>query len=525
MIDFFSNSHQVIALIIIVVIAVSQISSFISTTSKINIFKSIFPSKDDFFFIKEGQIDSISPFRKGSVLATIIDSINRYLINNRTAVSDFHLMKDIVDRNCDSLEEEVHAQIPTPLYLGLAGTMGGILLGVFLLISTGGLSDLFTTKSIAVEEILNGTSVESLGERGIEALLGGVALAMISSILGILLTIRSSYLIKIAKTKVERNKNIFLSWIQAELLPSLTNDISGALVKMSENLNIFNQTFVENTREFKGTLLETQNVNNSQAKLYKSITELKIKDIATANIEVYEKLKDTTDQIGLLGNHLINVRDYSEEMHKIIPTIHNYFIEELSQIEQRKGYIAEAVGKVDDYLKQSLQNLKDSTEKQLNEYKATLGTTESIFTEALSKTEDHIKAQFNKLIETSNTQQDGFKKTLLVIEDTLLEKLKGSSSLVDELKNLSKIKESVVRFEKTIENQNDNINYLAKAIEKLARVETNSSEVNVTAKMPRFPKWMKGSIISVGILISITCLSILIPIIIEWITNLINWVL
>lgn len=522
--EFFSDSHQVIALLIIFVIAVLQISSFISTIYKINTFKRIFPSIQDAFHIKEGQIDSTLTTLKGSILSTIIDSINKYLINNRSAVSDFHLMKDIVDRNCDSLEEEVHAQIPTPLYYGLAGTMIGILVGVILLISTGGLSDLFTTKSIGVEELLNGTSVESLGERGIEALLGGVALAMISSILGILLTIISSYLIKNAKTKVEKNKNIFLSWIQAELLPSLTNDITGALVKMSENLNSFNRTFVENTREFKDTLLETQNVNDSQAKLYKSITELRIKDIATANIEVYEKLKDTTDQIGLLGNYLLNIRDYSEEMHKIIPTIHDYFTEELSQIDQRKGYIAEAVGKVDDYLQQSIQNLKESSEKQLTEYKATLGTTESIFTEALSKTEEHIKAQFETLTETSNAQQEGFKKTLLVIEDTLLEKLKGSSSLVDELKNLSKIKESVDRFEKTIEKQNDNINYLVKAIDNLTRVETTSSEVSVTAKMPKFPKWMKGSIISVGILISITCLSILIPILIDWITNLINWI-
>lgn len=531
MLDFFSVSHQATAIIIIIVIAVLQISAFISTIYKINKFKRIFPSKQGAFHIKEGQIDSSSTSRKESVLATIIDSINKYLINNKTAVSDFHLMKDIVDRNCDSLEEEVHAQIPTPLYLGLAGTMIGILVGVTLLISTGGLSDLFTTASTAVEtassaveEILTESSGESLGEKGIEALIGGVALAMISSIIGIILTIISSYKIKNAKSRVEKNKNVFLSWIQAELLPSLPNDITGAMVKMSENLNSFNRTFVENTREFKDTLLETQNVNDSQAKLYKSITELRIKDIATANIEVYEKLKDTTDQIGLLGNYLLNIRDYSEEMHKIIPTIHDYFTEELSQIDQRKGYIAEAVGKVDDYLQQSIQNLKESSEKQLTEYKATLGTTESIFTEALSKTEEHIKAQFETLTETSNAQQEGFKKTLLVIEDTLLEKLKGSSSLVDELKNLSKIKESVDRFEKTIEKQNDNINYLVKAIDNLTRVETTSSEVSVTAKMPKFPKWMKGSIISVGILISITCLSILIPILIDWITNLINWI-
>ena len=527
MLDFFSVSHQATAIIIIIVIAVLQISAFISTIYKINKFKRIFPSKQGAFHIKEGQIDSSSTSRKESILSTIIDSINKYLINNKTAVSDFHLMKDIVDRNCDSLEEEVHAQIPTPLYLGLAGTMIGILVGVTLLISTGGLSDLFTTASTAVEtassaveEILTESSGESLGEKGIEALLGGVALAMISSIIGIILTIISSYKIKNAKSRVEKNKNVFLSWIQAELLPSLPNDITGAMVKMSENLNIFNQTFVENTREFKNTLLETQSVNDSQAKLYKSITELKIQDIATANIQVYEKLKDTTDQIGLLGNYLINIRDYSEEIHKIIPTIHNYFTEELSQIEDRKGFIAEAVGRVDDYLQQSIQNLKDSTEKQLNEYKVTLGTTESFFTEALSKTEEHIKAQFNTLTKTSNEQQEGFKKTLLVIEDALIEKLKGTSSLVDEFKNLTHIKNNVEKFKESTEKQNRKIDELTEEIRNLATIKTEGGTITQEFTIP---KWVKSSIIIATSLVAVASLIYIVPILIEWITNLINW--
>lgn len=516
MLDFFSVSHQATAIIIIIVIAVLQISAFISTIYKINKFKRIFPSKQDAFHIKEGQIDSSSTSHKGSILSTIIDSINKYLINNRTAVSDFHLMKDIVDRNCDSLEEEVHAQIPTPLYLGLAGTMIGILVGVYLLISTGGLSDLFSTASVAIEEVL----IESLGEKGIESLLGGVALAMISSIIGIILTIISSYKIKNAKSRVEKNKNVFLSWIQAELLPSLTNDITGALVKMSENLNSFNQTFVENTREFKNILLETQSVNDSQAKLYKSITELKIQDIATANIQVYEKLKDTTDQIGLLGNYLINIRDYSEEIHKIIPTIHNYFTEELSQIEDRKGFIAEAVGRVDDYLQQSIQNLKDSTEKQLNEYKVTLGTTESFFTEALSKTEEHIKAQFNTLTKTSNEQQEGFKKTLLVIEDALIEKLKGTSSLVDEFKNLTHIKNNIEKFKESTEKQNTKIDELTEEIRNLATIKTEGGTITQEFTIP---KWIKSSIIIATSLVAVASLIYIVPILIEWITNLINW--
>jgi hypothetical protein len=61
------------------------------------------------------------------IFSTIKNSINNYVEANKGSVSDFYLIKDIVDRNCDAKEEEIQAQIPVPLYLGLVGTMAGIL--------------------------------------------------------------------------------------------------------------------------------------------------------------------------------------------------------------------------------------------------------------------------------------------------------------------------------------------------------------------------------------------------------------
>jgi hypothetical protein len=104
-------------------------------------------------------------------LDTIIKSINDYLQSNKT-VSDFHLMKDIVDRNCDIKDEEISAQIPIPQYLGLIGTMIGITIGVFCLLSSGGISALLSANGLSNAD-------------GIEGLLGGVALAMITSIVGL----------------------------------------------------------------------------------------------------------------------------------------------------------------------------------------------------------------------------------------------------------------------------------------------------------------------------------------------------
>lgn len=492
MLEFIVSWHGIIILLLIVVIVIWQLGIFISTNNKITDFKSTFPDNQNSFFILEEQIGTSVNLSNNKILNTIIESINNYLKSNIGAVSDFHLMKDVVDRNCDSLEEEIHTQIPVPLYLGLVGTMGGILVGVGFLVFDGGLKSLLNSSA-------------GNGADGIEALLGGVALAMFSSIAGIMLTTWGALRAKSAKAKVDKNKNTFLSWMQAILLPNLTTDISSTLVRMSDNLKNFNRTFKGNTQEFKATLEETKSLNNSQAELYKLITELKIEEITTANIEVYEKLKNCTDEIGVLGDYLKNVREYSNELHDVIKEIQKYFKEELSQIEQRKGYIAEAVGKVDDYLQQSIQKLNNSAEKQIKEYETALGAADSIFLSALTKLEEHIKGQFVKLNEATDAQQESFKKSLLEIEKALQGKLQETSSLLEELKNLKEIKTAVSSFEKIIDKQNVKIDDLTKSIKDLAQIKT-SGEIKVISEPPKIPRWLKISIIAGGSIIVLSSL-------------------
>lgn len=60
----------------------------------------------------------------------IVAPINQYLSKNEGAVADFLLIKDIVERNCDMKREEIDSQLPMPLYLGLMGTMLGIITGI-----------------------------------------------------------------------------------------------------------------------------------------------------------------------------------------------------------------------------------------------------------------------------------------------------------------------------------------------------------------------------------------------------------
>jgi len=413
----------------------------------------------------------ISSSHKNPVFNEIRDAINNYLSNNKGSVSDFHLMKDIVDRNCDAKEEEINTQIPVPLYLGLMGTMAGILVGIGYLWLSGDLSDLLNAK--------NGNS----GADGVEALLGGVALAMISSILGIILTTIGSMRAKDAKAEEEKNKHIFLSWMQANLLPNLTNDTAQTLERMSSNLVNFNRTFSKNTNELSKTLSQVNEATKLQEQLMEAVEKLADKNISKQNLEVYMALKNCSDEIGTLGKYLSSsneylaaVRDLNEKLDKdekrtkAVERMATFFENEATQIEQRKAMITKTVGEIDSQLEEQLRKLGEHASENVEKFNMALGK-----------------------------QQDALQK-----------KLDETQVIVSELKNLSSIKESISKFERTTAEQNRKIEGLTKSVLQLAETKSSSGKISF-----RIPQWFKIVSISSLCLLMITCLVFLINFIIN----------
>lgn len=169
--------------------------------------------------ISKKSIDNL--FVYNANFTSIITSINGYLEKNRTGNTDYHLMKDIVERCSDTQEENVSTQVPIPLYAGLMGTMIGAIVGIGYLWRSGELAALL------------GASDSAVAGKGIEALLACVAMAMAASFVGILLTTIGSVRLKNAKIEMANNKDSFLSWLQQNLLPAIANDTSSALIRVS----------------------------------------------------------------------------------------------------------------------------------------------------------------------------------------------------------------------------------------------------------------------------------------------------
>lgn len=160
--------------------------------------------------------------------AKIESSVNNYLIRNKGMASDFSIIKDMVERNCTMIEDEIDTQTPFPLYIGLMCTMMGIIVGIVSIsFSAGGFAAF-------VENPVN----------HIGTLMNDVAAAMIASFFGILFTTGISYRAKNTKKIVEEHKNDFYSWFQTELMPIISREnASEGIRRLEDNLKKFNQTF------------------------------------------------------------------------------------------------------------------------------------------------------------------------------------------------------------------------------------------------------------------------------------------
>ena len=239
------------------------------------------------------------------LFSQIIFSINNYLIRNRGAATDFNLVKDIVERNMDAIEEEINTSVSVPLYLGLMGTMLGIVIGLFHVPDLGLVLD-----SQAKDAALN---------EGISTLIGGVKIAMIASFVGLMLTIlNSNWVFKGSRAKVEKQKNNFYTFLQIELLPIINQGLASTLDSLQRNLLKFSNQFTTNLQQLDGIFESNTQAITAQKELLDTIEKVKISQITKYNVQVLKELAVSIEQFEKFNAHLTNVNQFVENSQLIV---------------------------------------------------------------------------------------------------------------------------------------------------------------------------------------------------------------
>ena len=448
----------IVTVLLIAVFLGWELYQFLNTKILIEKYQNIFPvSIPDNVSLNDNL--QIETKYNSESFDNIISTLNRYLDENSEQVSDYHLMKDVVDRNREISESEIETLIPYTQYIGLVGTMIGIFVGVTILVLSGG-----------IESLMSGSS-SALSDSGITDLLGGVALAVISSAFGLGFTMWASSLFKDAKREVELRENNFLSWIQSELLPNLSTDFTATLVKMTNNLSDFNNTFSTNTQKLEKTLSKVNDSYLGQAKLLEELERIDITNIAAANIKVYHNLKNCTEEIGMLAASLKDTRLYIEAVRELTSRLGEadervktwekmgmFFEKEIREIEKRKAFISEAVGNVDEKLASSFEQLGQISKEKVDRIAEKIIDQNEKLDKAMSLQEELLESKLKEMSNSIEERNQRLTRTfdyLDQIVNSIPEQMRKSSS---ELANLSKIRQGLEDLQKTIEeNAGNNI--------------------------------------------------------------------
>jgi len=380
------------------------------------------------------EVTLIQSVQSNNVLDKILSSVNTYLLRNKGAVSDFNLIKDVVERNTDAVDEEINALLPIPLYLGLMGTMMGIVIG------------LFSMPSISDDNF----------ESAIDMLIGGVKVAMIASFIGLLFTvILSGYKYKGAKLQAEGFKNEFFTWIQTQLLPVLSQNISSSIYSLQANLLKFNDTFSVNVGSFNGVMQKILHSFDSQVNLMNELKEVDVAQLAALNVNVLQELRVSTKEFSKFTQFLDQLNVFVANADKLNYTISNQLERTISIEEVAKSMNGQLESN------KALMKLLQTEMGQFSDRKQMMSdaviNVDNAFSKNLDELERHIDAQIKSIT------------SITIKEEELLEKLfQEDRGNLNELKKLGIINTGMTSLEKETKSQNDKLDRLNTSLETLA---------------------------------------------------------
>lgn len=392
----------------------------------------------------------------------IVESINGYLRKNKGNAADFHLLKDIVDRHLDAVDEEINHMLPVPLYLGLAATMVGIIFG---LLSLDG-------------EVSSETFVNSIGH-----LIDSIKYAMICSLLGLLMT---TYLSAIryrkSKAQMEKQKNGLLNFLQMELLPHLNEDAVATLLNMQANLKMFNDNFAKNIEGFSGIMNDVHTAFDSQVQLVQQMKRMDMVQMASFNQNVLAQLQISMTEFEKFTRYLSQMNSFVHATTQLTNSV-NSQLDKTNSVERVALSIRENIDK-----NKAVMDMLQSFLERVDENKAILKASESL-DKAVSDTMDEVKKHVTSQIEEIKQ----YTSTATSDLEALMQRERGQ---LDKLKNLDKLELLVTTIK---DMARDNKAYSEGLAKRLSRLSDSIDDIGGGGNaLPSWANWIVAIFISIA---------------------------
>jgi hypothetical protein len=403
--------------------------------------------------------------KKNSDANRIIEDVNTYIIKNDQHLINFNVIRDIVDRNYQVMDDDINQMLPTPLYLGLAATMLGIIFGLFGMM-------------IGEHQVDIVNSVDSL--------ILGVGIAMSSSLIGLALTtVFSTLIYKNSKREAEEEKNAFYSQLQANLLPEILRRGETGIEALNKNLERFGRVASNSVEKLTGlTRTSAENIA-LQVQLIDKVDKLNVSRLSSASIKIFENLErnlasfekftaywdNLNNTLGATSTLISNLQELTarfesvEEVgNRIRSTLEDYnkamafFSKHVEQLEAGGEKAMKAVTMADVAFEEAIEVLKIHINKHLSGLNADGNKLDvrlnEIGSEVASSLHKATSEHLSRLHETYNNHIPEFNKlnlldNLLVINETISSSQNNTveinANLIQELIKSSRNNEKAIR--------------------------------------------------------------------------------
>ena len=471
------------------------------------------------------EVFLIQSSENNEIINKILNAINTYLLRNKGASTDFNLVKDIVERNTDVIDGTINLTLPIPLYLGLAGTMLGIVVSLFFMPDInslmGGVSDAASTLTSDQNAAIANDQTDRLFG-GIGVLLDGVKIAMIASFVGLILTlINSGWFFKNAVQVIEERKNSFYTFIQVELLPVLSNNVFSHIDKLERDLIKFNNGFTTNVNDLKIIVENNADAIRMQHQDFMQLKDVDLAKFVDQNQQLFVQFQKSSEAFQKFHNYMEGLGSFIESSNKLNSRVEGVFtyldnyqakLDELVQsilnrVEDSQQIIQflnthfqsleDAKIKMDKNLQFTYNGMQDSlgkmstdVEKRAKSYSDNVKKSEQKLSEVTTDIGTTLNDALNKLKETTTSKLSEFAEVSIRDDNAFKQALEQRSSSLAKLDHLKDIKDSLSEMKK--QNGSNELSTLNKQLGSLLTLLNKEQERKDNSLWNKFLKFING---------------------------------
>lgn len=328
----------IIGIFLVVVIVALQIGFFQTTRSEISKLNHFFPDQENLWLVyttlsksilrhreklkefvktpppeknprdmEEGDVNVALVKSKGGsdAFKLVIEETNEYLCKNAGTSADLEILQDICEKKLLTLDNSIKATLNAPLYLGLAGTFLGIIIGV--LVFAHDLENVFG--------VVGGNAISTSDLSGLESLLTGIGIAMIASLCGLGFTVCNTvFNYKNAQKELDIKENDYFDFLRRELMPTLSNSMNASLNSLKSVLGHFVDKFGRNLDNYADSAKLLNENLEKQHIVLTQIQEIGVTKMAAVISSSFAELKEAADSLMIFRKYQKGLNDTMERV-------------------------------------------------------------------------------------------------------------------------------------------------------------------------------------------------------------------